>query len=49
MRSIILDGSDDWPPTVFEGAIHIISRKEENDHSNICIYRCLKPYIFPGI
>ena len=24
MRSIIQDGSDDMPPTVFEGAIHII-------------------------
>ena len=24
MRSIIQDGSDDMPPTVFEGAIHLI-------------------------
>ena len=29
MRSIILDGSDDWPPTI-GGAIHIIQGGKQN-------------------
>ncbi len=36
MRSIIQDGSDDWPPTK-EGALHII--KEENGNVSEIIQR----------